>query len=138
MYNTKKISWSSLSHEIQFKIIHKLHVTRIIRSKYDADCTTFCSKYGQSYIFSCFLDVSKYYGILENWWHAQMQVNIKPINLHFRIRWYCLNAVSINIFWEFAGMLQSYVFFQGGLVINLLMFFWIPEFNSTWKVIIRN
>lgn len=39
-----RISCSTKSHETQFKIIHKLHVTRTDRSKYDTECDVICKK----------------------------------------------------------------------------------------------
>ncbi len=44
VYNAKRITRSDKSHETQFKIINKLHVTPEIRSKYDNSCSATCRK----------------------------------------------------------------------------------------------
>ena len=42
--NAKKITCSNKTHETQYKIIHRLHVTPLIRSKYDPTCSAQCLK----------------------------------------------------------------------------------------------
>ena len=42
--NAKKITSSNKTHETQYKIIHRLHVTPAIRSKYDPTCSAQCLK----------------------------------------------------------------------------------------------
>ena len=42
--NAKKITCSNKTHETQYKIIHRLHVTPVIRSKYDPTCSAQCLK----------------------------------------------------------------------------------------------
>ena len=43
-YNAKKITRSDKSHETQYKIINKLHITHEICSKYDDSCSAACKK----------------------------------------------------------------------------------------------
>ena len=44
LLNSKRITCSNKSYETQFKIIHKLHVSPVIRSKYDPLCSPICPR----------------------------------------------------------------------------------------------
>ena len=44
LLNAKKISCSNKSYETQFKIIHKLHISPVIRNKYDPLCSPLCPR----------------------------------------------------------------------------------------------
>ena len=44
LLNAKKITCSNKSYETQYKIIHKLHISPVIRSKYDPLCSPLCPR----------------------------------------------------------------------------------------------